>query len=98
MTMLTEQSYNKKRGRDSDLLQPLPTGIDDSIPASLELKEVLDPEVSQYQQRLAISFGESSRTGPYSELIIGTDTHYAHGQPSPSQNSVGIYRGRNDGI
>lgn len=42
---LMTQTHVKKRTKDSDLMQPLSNGADDSLPASLEIKEILDPEV-----------------------------------------------------
>jgi hypothetical protein len=39
------QSKAKKRTKDSDMLQPLPTSAENDTPASLEIKEILDPEV-----------------------------------------------------
>ena len=82
--MLMEQSYNKKRGRDSDLLQPLPTGIDDAIPASLELKEVLDPEVSHPKKTIRVV------------LMTGPDPHHSHRQSRTRQDSLGVHRSRNN--
>lgn len=35
----------KKRTKDSDMLQPLANGPEEVLPASLEIKEILDPEV-----------------------------------------------------
>lgn len=46
VTLILHKPKVKKRGRDSDLLEPLRTNQgDDDIPRSLEFNEVLDPEV-----------------------------------------------------
>jgi hypothetical protein len=39
------QTKVKKRNKDSDLMQPLPTSAENDVPASLEIKEITDPEV-----------------------------------------------------
>jgi len=40
-----DQTKVKKRNKDSDLMQPLPTSAESDVPASLEIKEITDPEV-----------------------------------------------------
>ena len=38
------QAASKKRTRDSDLLEPLPTSVEE-VPPTLEFTEITDPEV-----------------------------------------------------
>ena len=40
------QAFNKKRTRDSDLLEPLRPDVEEPVPLSLDFHDILDPEVS----------------------------------------------------
>jgi hypothetical protein len=82
------QAMSRKRGRDSDLLEPLQSDSDrENLPSSLEFHEILDPEVSPpplHAHHLPLK-----RRSTY---LLGFDTRIMHHQPCTRKNSLGIYR------